>query len=442
MKTMTLATALLCAAVSFAQQSHTMSLEQAIDFGRDNSPALTIAANDELIAKAAVKEVRSALLPQVSATATADDYIKRQTTYLPAGVFSEEPTPVQLGTQYSSSVALSTEQTLVDFATFQRIKSAGTQVEVAHLRNHQAEEQLIYDAAKAYAQALIHKEQVRLLEANQAQYDELVPILRLRLEKGVAQPLEVDRVEVTRRNIISQRTVAEANYELAIAQLKRVIGMPLTDDLKLTDAIELASALRQPTPAPFALATLNSYRISEQSILQKHLELKRRRAQALPTLGTYSRFGGLAQGDELGGHLGTWNSYNSIGLKINVPLFTGFRRSAQVKQAELDLANAREQMKLNELGWELDHLNADTRMTASRSTVTNDEENLRLAEQVFANTNLQYQQGLAPLSDLLNADYQLKEARNNYTTSLLNHYIATIDVEKAKGTLAEFAQTL
>lgn len=442
MKTMTIATALLCATVSVAQQSHTMSLKEAIDYGRKNSPALIIAANDQGIAKAQAKEVRSALLPQIYTSVQADDYIKRQTTYLPAGVFGEEPTPVELGTQFATSVTLVNEQTIVDFATFQKIKATVPNIEMARLRGTQTEEQLIYDASRSYAQALIYQEQVRLLEKNQQQYDELVPILRLRLEKGVAQQLEVDRVEVTRRNIISQRTVAQANYDLAIAQLKRVIGMPLHDPLRLTDTITLADGLKQPTPTNFSLMNLTGHRLSEQSILLKDLELKRRRALALPTLSTYSRFGALAQGDELGGHLEDWNSYNSIGLKINVPLFSGFRRASQVKQAELDLANSRQQMRLNELGWELDHRSADTRLTASRSTVTNDEENLHLAEQVFANTNLQYQQGLAPLSDLLNADYQLQEARNNYTTSLLNHYIATIDVEKTKGSLIDFAQTL
>ncbi len=442
MKTMTIATALLCATVSLAQQSHTMSLKEAIAYGRQHSPTLVIATNDVHKAKAQAVETRSALLPQISLGGQIDDNIKRQTTYLPAGVFGEDPTAVRLGTQFATSFSIQSEQALIDLSLRQAVRANVPNTEIAHIRSEQADEQLIYDASKSYAQALIYQEQVRLLGENQKQYDELVPILRLRLEKGVAQQLEVDRVEVTRRNIISQRTVAEANYELAIAQLQRVIGMPLNDQLTLSDPVELASSLKEPTTAPFAMSSLSNHRLSEQSILLKDIELKRRRNLRLPTLSSYSRFGALAQGDDFGAHFDRWNSYNSIGLKMSMPLFSGFRRASQVKQAELDLLSAREQMKLNEAGWELDYRNAGTRLSASQSTVANDEENLHLAEQVFGNTNLQYQQGLAPLSDLLNADYQLQEARNNYTTSLLNHYIATIDVEKAKGSLIGFAQTL
>jgi outer membrane protein len=433
---------LLCATASLAQQSHTLSLKEAIAYGRQHSPALVIATNDIYKAKAQAAETRGALLPQISAGGQLDDNIKRQTTYLPAGIFSETPMPVQLGTQYATTFSIQSEQSLLDLSLRQAVRANEPNMAMARIRNEQAEEQLVYDASRSYAQALIYQEQVRLLAENQKQYDELVPILKLRLEKGVAQQLEVDRVEVTRRNIISQRTVAEANYELALAQLQRVIGMPLGDELTLSDPVELASGLRTPSARPFTLHTLSSHRLTEQSILLKEIELKRRRYTRLPTLTSYSRFGALAQGDDFGGHFDTWNSYNTIGLKMSMPLFSGFRRTSQIKQAEIDLVNAREQMKLNELGWQLDYRNAGTRMTASQSTVRNDEENLHLAEQVFANTNLQYQQGLAPLSDLLNADYQLQEARNNYTTSLLNHYIATIDVEKAKGSLLEFAQTL
>lgn len=442
MKTMTIATALLCATVSLAQQSHTMSLKEAIAYGRQHCPSLVIATNDVYKAKAQAVETRGALLPQISAGGQLDDNIKRQTTYLPAGVFGEDPMAVQLGTQYATSFSFQSDQALLDLSLRQAVKANEPNIMMARIRNEQTDEQLIYDASKSYAQALIYQEQVRLLAENQKQYDELVPILRLRLEKGVAQQLEVDRVEVTRRNIISQRTVAQANYHLAIAQLQRVIGMPLNEQLTLSDPVRLAAGLREPTARPFTLDVLSSHRYTEQSILLKEIEVKRRRATRLPTISSYSRFGALAQGDDFGGHFDTWHSYNTIGLKMSVPLFSGFRRTSQIKQAELDLMSARAQMKSNELGWQLDYQSADTRMSASRSTVTNDEENLHLAEQVFANTNLQYQQGLAPLSDLLNADYQLQEAWNNYTTSLLNHYIATIDVEKAKGSLTEFAQTL
>ena len=150
----------------------------------------------------------------------------------------------------------------------------------------------------------------------------------------------------------------------------------------------------------------------------------------------------MAQGNDLGKSYDNWYDYASIGLKLNVPIFSSFRRLSQVKLSAIALDDLREQQRDANLGFELDHRSADTRLLASTTTVRNDEENLRLAERVFANTNLQYQQGLASLSDLLNADYQLKEARNSWTASLLNRSIAVIDLERSKGTLLAYVNTL
>jgi outer membrane protein len=147
-------------------------------------------------------------------------------------------------------------------------------------------------------------------------------------------------------------------------------------------------------------------------------------------------------GYDLSRSYNNWYDYAAIGLKLNMPIFSGLRRSSQLKQSELTLASAKEQQRSNIMGWELDYRNADTRLKASLANVENDAENLRLAERVLSITDMQYRQGTAPFGDLLNADYQLKEARNNYTSSLLQHYLAIIDMNKAKGTLVDFANSL
>lgn len=203
-----------------------------------------------------------------------------------------------------------------------------------------------------------------------------------------------------------------------------------------------ATDMRQPGPAPFAVANLSGAKYLEQALLAQAVDLRRKRNAYVPTLSAYGRYGAMAQGNDLEKSYDSWYDYAAIGLKLNVPIFSSFRRLSQVKLSSIALDDLREQQRDALLGYELDHRNADTRLLASTSTAQNDEQNLRLAERVFANTNLQYQQGLASLSDLLNADYQLKEARNNWTTSLLNRSIAVIDLERAKGTLLEYVNTL
>jgi outer membrane protein TolC len=429
-------------ALTSAQAQQAFTLRQAIDYGRSHSPSMAIAANDQRKADAQAQEAVAGYLPQINGSGAFDDNLKRQTTFLPAGIFSDKPTPVQFGTQYSTNLSVQAEQTLIDVAQLNGIQANKPNTAMAAIKLKQAEEQVAYDVAKAYAQAQTYRAQVTLLEDNLKQYEELVPILRLRLEKGVVQPLDVDRVEVTQRNIASQHTVAQANYEVSVAQLKRTMGMPMNEELTIADEVKGVGDVRQPTGSDFALSKLLGHQYNQQSELLYGIDLKRKRNAFLPTLSAYGRYGAMAQGNDLSQSYDHWFDYAAIGLKLNVPLFSGLRRSSQIKQSEIALQNLREQQRDANLGFELNYRSANTRLLASTSTSDRDAESLRLAERVFANTNLQYQQGTASLSDLLNADYQLKEARNNWTTSVLNRSVAVLDLEKSKGTLLEYVNTL
>lgn len=431
---------LFVALPAVAQQSFT--LRQAIDYGRSNSPVMAIAAYETRKADAMAQEALSGYLPQINGSGQLDDNIKRQTTILPAGTFGEDPVAVQFGTQYSTNLVVQAEQTLIDVAQINGIQANKPNTSMAAIKAEQAEEQVVYDVAQAYVQAQTYREQVRLLDANLAQYDELVPILELRLAKGVVQPLEVDRVKVTQRNLKSQRTVAEANHAVAVDRLKRVMGMPLQQDLLIADEVGSVDDRIQPTATTFGLAQLPAYRYNEQSALLYAIDLRRKRNAFLPTLSAVGRYGAMAMGNDLGESYNNWFDYAAIGLKLNVPVFSGLRRSSQIKQSEIALESFREQQRNANMGFELDHRNASIRLLATENTVDNDAANLELAESVFANTNLQYQQGTATLSDLLNADYQLKEARNNWTKAQLDRTMAVLDMERSKGNLLAFVKTL
>jgi len=58
-----------------------------------------------------------------------------------------------------------------------------------------------------------------------------------------------------------------------------------------------------------------------------------------------------------------------------------------------------------------------------------------LAQEVLDNTKNNYYQGLASLTDLLDAENSLTEAQNNYTSALLDYKLAEIQLIKSKGEL-------
>jgi outer membrane efflux protein len=87
------------------------------------------------------------------------------------------------------------------------------------------------------------------------------------------------------------------------------------------------------------------------------------------------------------------------------------------------------------LAMDLAYENAHSRLTNNLLTIDSQKENVKLAEEVLLNTQNNYQQGLASLTDLLEAERSLSDAKNNYTNALLDYKLAEIQLLKSQGKL-------
>jgi len=131
-----------------------------------------------------------------------------------------------------------------------------------------------------------------------------------------------------------------------------------------------------------------------------------------------------------------------VALLEKIPIFTGFKRQAQYTQAKYKQLNAVTNTALNADNYAMEYKNARTKLVQSSVNVTNTRENVTLAEEVFASTNLQYQKGVTDLTDWLNAQNALKEAQVNFLKALYAYYTAIVELEKSKGTLTSFYDSL
>jgi len=68
-------------------------------------------------------------------------------------------------------------------------------------------------------------------------------------------------------------------------------------------------------------------------------------------------------------------------------------------------------------------------------TIESNRKNVDLAKSVLEDTNNNYKNGLATLTDLLDAENAYADAQNNLNTSLLDYKIAEVQLIKANGNL-------
>lgn len=418
------------------------TLKDCIQYSLKNHPSHTVYNNDMEVARKRGTEAIASYLPQVNGTGTFDDNLKRQVTIIPAGAFSPTDIKVQFGVKYTTNVYAQVDQPIYDQVLINSIKANGPNMEIARLQKQKNDDQLIYNTASAYYSCVIQVERLKLLNENEKKLGEVLAIQKQQYERGLIKQVDYERVKVNYNITRSQQEVSIMNYKLALNQLKNAMGMSLNDSLTIQDSLDYTRIIANAETRELDVKTTWDYRIQSQNLALQEIDLKRKRASMFPTLNAYGRYGAQALNNDFSAQYNNWFDYSVIGLRLNVPIFSSFKRSSQISQSRLNLYSARENFKLTTNNLQLAVINSNTALVSSYSTFLSNKENLELARRVFDNTSLQYQRGVASLSDMLNSEYSYKEAQSNYINSLVNYLVSRMDLERSKGNLSQYINQL
>lgn len=420
------------------QAQKNVSLKECVDFALKNHLSNSVYENEIAIAKQKSTEALAGYLPQVSANVTFDDNLKRQVSIIPAGAFSPTEIRLQFGTQYNTTAIAQLDQVIFDKSMLVGIKAAEPNNQVALLKKEQNQDNIIYNTVASYFQVLVYVEQEKIILENEKKYRELLEILKLRLEKGVIKKTDFDRTKVSLNNIISQKSILQMNKQVALNKLKYAMGMALEEEINVLEFPNYEALALVDKDESFQLGNILDYKIQTNSAILQEFDVKRKQAAFLPTVSMYVRYGATSLNNELSKSLSNWFDFSTIGLKVNVPIFSGYRKLSQLKQAEISLLNAKTNIQLSSENMKLSFKNSNAQLQKSQSDLGINRENLYFAKQVFESSNLEYQKGVSTLSDLLNADYSYKEAQSNYITSLISVLSSRLEFEKSKGNLKSY----
>ncbi len=433
---------MIAAPVCVLAQREAMLLKEAIQLTLKNHPSSTIAQNNASIASQKVTEARATFLPSINASANVDYNIKLQTSVIPAGAFGDTETRLQMGNKFSTGALIQADLNVIDRASRLNIQSVKVDKQVADLNVLKENETLIYSTATAYYEVLSLGQKGKLLKENENQNKQLLSILKLRYEQGVAKKSEYDRGRVNLNNIQSELAMNQSSYALALNKLKNAMGIELSEEVKVIDTINYSVPSERPQVTEMNSTHLLSYQIDQQNLLVKQFDIRKKQAAYLPTLSVYAKYGANAYGAELSSAYSQWFDYSALGIKLSVPIFNGFKRNSQLAQSRISEQNQHLTARLNSNTYQLDYQNATTQYVNSYNTLMNNKENLELAKEVVTATTLEYREGTADLSAFMDADASFREAQTNYITSLLDFLTSQLSFEKSKGTLNQYINNL
>lgn len=426
---------------SFSQKTHQLSLKESLDYGLNHHLSMQISKNNVLKSKELARESLAGYLPQVNVSGGFDNNLKLPQTIIPENTFGPG-TPEQrisFGSQFNSTLTAQVDQKIYDQSLISGLKARQPNIDLAKMIAEQTRENVIYNIASAYFQILVAQKQLELLKENKKRFDKILEVTQLQVQQGVAKKVDIKQVQVNLNNINSQISVVENNVELAKNTLKNNMGINQNDSIYLIDSSRWLNQAPSIKPTPtFDYQSNTNFKI--QSIQIDLLKIQRRMIhdQIYPSLSLYARYGANGYGNEMSRAFNPLLDFSTIGIKVIWSPFTGFRRDAQHKQAQLDISNALFNLKLNEDNQYLYFQNAKAQLKRSQITIISNKENMDLATEVYENTSLQYREGIASLSDLLNAELAFREAQNNYIQALLDYYLADLAIQKANGSLETY----
>lgn len=279
--------------------------------------------------------------------------------------------------------------------------------------------------ARVYHAALLTRSAIQITRRNLSAADTLTQIAKQRLDKGLIEPLEYNRirsVQLTTADVLYQN---ELNYTRNINQLKLLLGLAPTDSLSLTEELSARPATELTPMEASALPQRPQITLRESQIELTRLQIERERLTRWPTLSAYGRYTEQAQRNQLNflNPNERWFTIGVAGLQFNWPIYSGGLRTANLTRARLQLRLAEA-----ELAYERNRQQTDTddvRNTYNQAVRSLDlnRQNFELSSQNVQIALVKYRSGLFAYDQYLNVFNEALTAQNRYLTNLSNAFI-------------------
>jgi len=439
MKLFTISFLLLFAAVANAQKINSFTVQQAVDYAKQNSVQVKNALLDYQVQKQTNREITSVAYPQISASGNFNDYLVIPTSLLPAEIAGGPAGtyfPVKFGTKYNASGGFDVSQLLFDGQVFVGLIARGVALKFYEKQTEITEEMINVNVQKIYYQLVVGKQQMTSVDANIGRFEKLLKDTKEIYKQGFAERLDLDKVSVQLNNLQTEKIKIQSQLDAGNAGLKFLMNMPQKELLLLTDSITEDKIKENILADNYKYEDRKEYQFLTIAKQLNEFNVRRYKLSYLPVLSAFGNYSKNAQRQRFDFFKGgQWFTTSLIGLRLSVPIFDGFAKSARVQKAKIEVQRSNNTIEQLKSSIDNDVAQARLKITASMVTMDNQKRNIELAEKVYNTTKIKYEQGLGNNQEIYNAQTELKIAQNNYYSALYDAIIAKIDYQKATGKL-------
>jgi len=426
-------TALVCAMSSAAlaswAQSSVLDLKQVYQAALEQDANIRASRAAADSGRERLPQARAGLLPQVSASAG------RNNNNLDTTAPNILGTPTTTNDQYfSDNRTLQVRQPLINMQRWLQFQQAKSVVEEVEANLDRDLQNLVVRVAGAYFETLMADEQLDLVLAQKKTYTALVDAAQKGFAAGSGTRTDIDDAKARLDMATAQELEARQNQDLTRRQLELLVNQPVKQIARLNVS---ALKLLPPEPANLDEWTRKAEQASpEIKALQARLEAARRevsKAQAghFPTLDAVAQWSN--SGSENITRVNSRYENKTIGLQLNIPIYSGGYVNSTIRQAVAEQTRTEESLEAlrRDLGVRVHKEYRGVSEGVMRVRAL--EQAARSAEQMMKSTQMSQKAGSRTQLDVLNAQQQYTLALRDLAQARLVYLLSKVRLASLVG---------
>jgi outer membrane protein len=413
----------------------TLTLEQAIDLGIQNSSAMKSARLAVQSAEEGVSSARASNYPSLSLGSSYTHRFEKQTQ---GGTYVSSSDPVSVSAELS--------QNITSFGQVKgSVKLAQNSVELARLDYEEEKRSLVVDIKRAFYAYLLAKQSLEVQTLTLSFKEDALRVAEERYQAGLVPDYEVLRAESDLESFKPELIEAENQLKYAHLAMLDILGLEVEKenfDIELIGTLEDTSYSFDREEL-MQRAILKNYAItaSRQSISLQEVQNDLTKATRRPTVSGFANYSLTSGVDPVTGQPrywgeGSWNGDLSAGVRMQMPissLFSWSSQSAAVRQGEIDLEKLNVEAGALESAVKLQVENSLLALEKSVSQIASGEKAVELALRLYDAALERYNSGLITSLDLRDVQLNLNTAQLGYLEALYGYNTALFDLMDAVG---------
>lgn len=421
---------------SWSQSGNTMSLNDAKDFALENNYAVKNAYLDIEIAHKQSLEATSMGLPQVNFDGSFSNFINLPVQVVDASFINPNAKPgetvqFRAGTEYSAAGTLNASQLLFNGSYIVGLQVSKFFINFQETAAQQTKEDILFNVTQAYQIASVGKDNLAFVDSMTVLTEQLLNDQRAFFDLGLINQEELDQIEYSLISAQTAQTSARIQYENSLALLKLTMGYPMNQELEITQSSKDllgAASLKDASNGYNQNLTLE---LMHKQLTLSEYNLKNYKYSQMPTLGAFFQQTYNAYRNEFNFFANEkWYPQTLWGLKLNIPIFSGGEKYAQIAQAKIEVMKNEYNIKQFEQNLQMQEVQYQNNLLGAQRKLEMQEKNIQLASKIYKNALTRKEIGSTSSLEVTQKYNQLMAAQTQYIGSLVEVFNAKLNLDK------------